>query len=140
MNEATFTNTVLKPKLQEKEFFFRKQRNTSVKGVPDSFIAKDHKGCFVEIKFIPLKTIPTHFTQWSKVIGQNMAQLITAIEYDENFLCRYIICYRVKGENYLCLIKPSKFLNTVRTIGANLEIKPVKMNLFISELEHLLQI
>lgn len=146
MNEAAFT-LHLKKKFEEKDYYFKKMRNTSVKGIPDVFISKDHKGVFCEIKLIEmLRKVPIHFTQWSLLTRENSVQLMTAIELDTHFLCRYIICYRVKNINYLCMIKPAilKAGKDAANLGlskqAEVVIKPVEEDVFIYQFAQFLQI
>lgn len=139
MNEASFTTT-FKKKFQENDFYIKKLADRATRGIPDCFIAKHNKGFFAEIKFIELKKLPNTFTQWSKIkTGKGMVQLTTMVELNQNFLARYIICYRVGNKNYLCLILPERLLSGIKN-NQEVSILPVEEDVFISRLHQLLQI
>jgi hypothetical protein len=139
MNEASFT-TSFKKKLEQHDFYFKKLADRTTRGIPDCFIAKHKKGFFAEIKFIELKTLPNRFNQWSKIVtGKGMVQLTTMVELNQNFLSRYIICYRVNNKNYLTLILPERLLRGIKE-DYDVDIIPIEEDAFFTVLHNLLQI
>jgi hypothetical protein len=108
--EAEAVKTVHR-KLVNRGFFVRKLADRSTKGIPDTFIAKYGRGCFIEFKFHdntttrygktweetnPTIVHPKVFTYYF-MLGP---QLQTLCELQEKFQAKYIIIVKIGHGSY----------------------------------------
>lgn len=111
MLESQFTANV-KRKLIEKGFFYKKLRDTSTQGIPDTFIAKKfgikRKGLFLEIKFAKRENVPFVWREKSIFLpgGGKKVQLMTMIELQENFNAQYLMGIQTRNTLNIYLINP----------------------------------
>lgn len=142
MNEASAIKS-LKKKLEENDFYVKKLADKSTKGLPDSFVAKEKKGIFLEFKFIEFDgEIPLYFNNWAK-IGSNdkMVQLTTMQELNTHFLARYVLIYQRPNakEAFFAFVRPSEFLSN-RKDKHPVPISLLSFNQFLARLHLFLQI
>lgn len=141
MDEESATRA-LKEELILNEFYVKKLADRATIGLPDSFIAKNKKGFFAEIKYIETVFYPKVFKKWSalKPNGKSV-QLTTMVQMDWHFLARYIFIFNVKDHGILyCKFMPSILLEHMRNDKPVLLPKLLPQKDFVNSLNILLQI
>ena len=137
MNEQSVMSAFRK-KLIEREFYVKKINDKSTLGVPDTFIAKEHKGMFLEGKFFERAAIPVQFKAFSAIkLGP---QLTTMCDMDRSFVARYVLFFKVPGSKILCArVQPSLMLRSIQNQEA-IGLLLYNMDEFITNLERFLQL
>lgn len=141
MDEESATRA-LRENLLLEEFYVKKLADGSTIGLPDTFIAKDKKGFFAEVKYIETVFYPKTFKKWSalKPNGHSV-QLTTMVQMDWHFIARYIFIFNVKDHGILyCKFLPSILLEHMRKDTPAQLPKLLPLNLFIQDLKILLQV
>lgn len=134
MDEKSVTDT-FKAALEKRGFYVKKFADKATKGIPDSFLCKDGKGMFIEIKYVEMKALPIQFTQ-KKIFGDKKVQLMTMYKLAQHFHARYVLIIKVNSEYYYYRILPHHAFDLVyKGIPISLNNVPRQMQSFINELE-----
>jgi hypothetical protein len=135
MNEADFVKKVTRH-LQESGFYVKKLADSSTHGIPDSFLARDGYGMFIEFKLIRPAKIPKVLK--SKSMWGKQIQLTTMLKLDFHFKARYIVGIDTgEGLSY-AVVRPGAVLKLMQE-NLPITLHPVyPMKHLAGTIEHLL--
>ena len=141
MDEESVTIT-LKKSLLEHGFYVKKLADRTTQGIPDTFLCKNKRGMFVEIKYMELVRYPKTFQNWGKLKPSGkLVQLTTMVQFDSHFLARYFFIFNIKDRGvFYCRFMPAILLDHMQRDESVVLPELVKLEVFIGQIKMLLQV